>query len=219
MVLKICGITRLVDALHAAEEGATALGFVFWPRSPRYISPERAGGIIAQIPAAVNTVGVFVNQQIDDVRRAAASAGVQVVQLHGDEEPSFGETLGYPVFRAATLGEAQGVVEAWPVGTPLLLDAADRERRGGTGRTVDWPRAAALARHRRVILAGGLTADNVGEAIEIVNPYGVDVSSGVEAVPGVKDSEKVARFLANARGAFEHRAHQQSVRWQPDRST
>jgi len=219
MVLKICGITRLVDALHAAGEGATALGFVFWPRSPRYISPERAAGIIAHIPGAVTTVGVFVNQPSDDVQRAAASAGVQVVQLHGDEDASFGEGLAYPVFRSTTLEDAESVIEAWPAGTPLLLDAADRERRGGTGVTVDWPRAAVLARQRRIILAGGLTPDNVGEAIDVVNPYGVDVSSGVEAAPGVKDSQKVARFLENARAAFEHRAHEQSVRLQPGRST
>jgi phosphoribosylanthranilate isomerase len=99
------------------------------------------------------------------------------------------------------------VIEGWPIGTPLLLDAADRKRRGGTGVAVDWSRAAALARRRRVILAGGLTPENVGDAIETVNPYGVDVSSGVEAAPGVKDLAKVTRFLANARAAFERRAH------------
>jgi phosphoribosylanthranilate isomerase len=206
MVLKICGITRLTDALHAAGQGATALGFVFWEKSPRYIAPERAREIIAALPSAVTTVGVFVNASIERVQKVAATSGVAVVQLHGDEPPEYGDGLDYPIFRSMTLNDALGVIDAWPIGTPLLLDAADRERRGGTGVIVDWSRAAALARRRRVILAGGLTPENVGDAIETVNPYGVDVSSGVEEAPGVKDLAKVTRFLENARAAFERRA-------------
>jgi phosphoribosylanthranilate isomerase len=206
MMLKVCGITRLADALHATEQGATALGFVFWPRSPRYITPERAAEIIANLPPAITKVGVFVNEPVDRVAAAVAEAHLDVVQLHGDEEPAFGGGIDQPIFRSVTLADAEDVMAAWPVGTPLLLDAADPERRGGTGTTVDWSRAAELARRRRVILAGGLTPDNVGEAIETVNPYGVDVSSGVEVSPGVKDPEKVTRFLANARHAFERRA-------------
>jgi phosphoribosylanthranilate isomerase len=206
MVLKICGITRLADAVHAADLGATALGFVFWPRSPRYITPARAAEIIAALPQAMTKVGVFVNAAAEEVETTVEAAGLDVVQLHGDERPEFGVSLGHPVFRSMTLADAADVIDAWPVGTPLLLDAADRERRGGTGRTVDWDRAAELARRRRVILAGGLTPENVGDAIAIVNPYGVDVSSGVEESPGVKDFKKVAQFLANARAAFERRA-------------
>jgi phosphoribosylanthranilate isomerase len=206
MVLKVCGITRLADARQATDNGATAVGFVFWRRSPRFIAPERAAEIISALPAAVTTVGVFVNEDVDRVRDAVAESGVSVVQLHGDEAPAFAEALAFPIFRSMTLGDAADVMGNWPSGIPLLLDAADRQRRGGTGQTVDWDRAADLARQRRVILAGGLTADNVGEAIEIVNPYGVDVSSGVEASPGVKDAEKLARFLENARMAFERRA-------------
>jgi phosphoribosylanthranilate isomerase len=206
MVLKICGITRLTDALHAAGQGATALGFVFWEKSPRYIAPERAREIIAALPSAVTTVGVFVNASIERVQKVAATSGVAVVQLHGDEPPEYGDGLDYPIFRSMTLNDALGVIDAWPIGTPLLLDAADRDRRGGTGVIVDWSRAAALARRRRVILAGGLTPENVGDAIETVNPYGVDVSSGVEEAPGVKDLAKVTRFLENARAAFERRA-------------
>jgi phosphoribosylanthranilate isomerase len=206
MVLKICGITRLGDARHAVEQGATALGFVFWPRSPRYIAPERAAEIVAALPAAVTKVGVFVNEQIERVQAVTAAAGVNVVQLHGDEPPTYGAALGCPIFRSMTLVDAEAVIGAWPPGTPLLLDAADRERRGGTGVTVDWPRAAEFARQRRVILAGGLTPDNVGDAIETVNPYGVDVSSGVEQAAGIKDLAKVTRFLENARAALERRA-------------
>jgi phosphoribosylanthranilate isomerase len=206
MMLKVCGLTRLADALEAAQQGATALGFIFWPGSPRYIAPEQAARIIADLPPAVTKVGVFVNATIEGIRAVIAEAAIDVVQLHGDEPPAFGEALAFPVLRSMTLGDAAATISAWPVTVPLLLDASDRERRGGTGIQVDWPRAATLARQRRVILAGGLTPENVGEAIEVVNPYGVDVSSGVETAPGVKESAKVTRFLANARAAFERRA-------------
>jgi len=211
MVLKVCGITRLIDARQAVEQGATALGFVFWPRSPRWVAPERAAEIIAALPSAVAMVGVFVNEPVDSARAAALKAGVNIVQLHGDEPPAYGDALGYPVFRSMTLDDAADVMSAWLPGTPLLLDAADRARRGGTGVTVDWTQAVGLARQRRVILAGGLTPDNVGEAIELVNPYGVDVSSGVEASPGVKDPVKVSKFLEHARAAFERRARRETL--------
>jgi len=205
MIIKVCGITRREDAVHAIEHGATALGFVFWPRSPRYIAPERAAEIIAALAPGITLVGVFVNEPADGARAIAAASGVGVIQLHGDEAPEYAASLGYPVYRSMTLVDSDAASQDWPLGTPLLLDAADRERRGGTGVTVDWPRAAALARRRRVILAGGLTPANVADAIETVNPYGVDVSSGVEAAPGIKDATKVAKFLENARVAFERR--------------
>jgi len=204
MIVKICGITRQSDAAHAVEHGATALGFVFWPRSPRYIEPEHAAAIIAALPASVTTVGVFVNDPVDRVRAVAATAGVTVVQLHGDEPPAYREALAFPIFRSATLDEASDVTHAWP-GATVLLDAADRERRGGTGQAVDWARAAEIARQAPLILAGGLTPENVAAAIELVQPQGVDVSSGVEMTPGIKDPEKVARFLSNARAAFDRR--------------
>jgi len=202
-MVKICGITRLEDARHAVEHGATALGFIFWPRSPRYIEPAAAADIIASLSDPVTTVGVFVNASADAVRTIAATTSIGVVQLHGDEPPAFAAQVGLPVVRSVTLDDAIEVMDAWPSGTPLLLDAGDPERRGGTGQRVDWPRAAGIARQRRVILAGGLTADNVADAIACVRPYGVDVSSGVEAGPGVKDPDKVARFLKAARDAFE----------------
>jgi phosphoribosylanthranilate isomerase len=201
--LKICGITRLADARHAVSEGATALGFVFWPHSPRYVAPERAAEIIEECPSTVTTVGVFVNEPVESVRRIAAQARVTAVQLHGDEPPAYAGALAWPIFRAVTLETAPAACTAWAPETTLLLDASDPERRGGTGLTVDWPRAAALARQRRIVLAGGLTPANVGAAIATVQPYGVDVSSGVEQSPGVKDSTKVAQFLAGAREAFE----------------
>jgi len=206
MILKICGITRLDAAQWAIEHGATALGFIFWPESPRYIAPARAAEIIAALPSAATTVGVFVNEPVNEVRTMTAAAGVSVVQLHGDEPAAYAGTVGYPIFRSVTLEEASVVMAAWADDIPLLLDAADRTRRGGTGQRVDWPRAAEIARQRRVILAGGLTPDNVAEAIQAVEPFGVDVSSGVETAPGIKDAIKVARFLERARGAFDRRS-------------
>ena len=202
MFLKVCGITRLTDALHAVEQGATALGFVFWPRSPRFVAPEVAADIVAALPSRVMAVGVFVNEPVDAIRATAARARLSAVQLHGEEPPAYGEALPWPILRSVTLGSSHAVCTAWTNETTLLVDAADPERRGGTGTTVDWTEAAALARHRRIVLAGGLTPANVGEAIATVHPYGVDVSSGVEAAPGVKDFEKVARFLRHAREAF-----------------
>lgn len=202
MIAKICGITRLEDALHAVQHGATALGFVFWPRSPRYIRPEDAGSIIRTLPSAVTTVGVFVNQSVEDITRAASVAGIAAIQLHGDEPATYAGILRWPVWRAVTFPDVNGTLAAWPLGTTILLDAHDPVRRGGTGRSIDWTSAATIAIARRVVLAGGLTPDNVEEAIVTVRPFGVDVSSGVEEAPGVKDSNKVARFLERARAAF-----------------
>ena len=205
MFLKICGITRLTDARHAVEHGATALGFVFWPRSPRFVTPDAAAGIVAELPSTVLAVGVFVNEPIEGIRNVAAQVRLSAVQLHGDEPPAYADALAWPILRSVTLASAHQACAAWAPQTTLLVDAADPERRGGTGVTVDWPAAAALARKRQIVLAGGLTPANVGAAIQSVQPYGVDVSSGVEESPGVKDFDKVARFLETAREAFEER--------------
>jgi phosphoribosylanthranilate isomerase len=201
-ILKICGITRLVDALHAAREGATALGFVFWPDSPRRISPEQAREIIAVLPSEVTPVGVFVNEPPDGVRDVVSTTGIKAVQLHGDEVAHDFDFLECPILRSVTLEEMSERSRRWPAGTTWLLDAADRVRRGGTGVPIDWSRAYAVARHNKVVLAGGLTPSNVEEAIRTVQPFGVDVSSGVESSPGIKDVEKVASFVTNARRAF-----------------
>jgi phosphoribosylanthranilate isomerase len=192
--LKVCGITRREDALHAVNSGATALGFVFWPRSSRRVDPDVVAGIVGELPPTVITAGVFVNETSDGISRTMEKARLTHVQLHGDEPVSYGEVLPWPILRSVTLDTAE---------TTLLLDAADPERRGGTGQAVDWAKAATLARQRRVVLAGGLTPENVGEAIAAVHPYGIDVSSGVEDAPGLKNAEKVSRFLANALKAME----------------
>ena len=202
MLVKICGITRLNDARHAVACGVDALGFVFWPKSPRYIAPERAVEIIAALPAHVTTVGVFVNESVDGIRAIVEGTGIGVVQLHGDETPDYASSLGRPVWRAFTVERAEAMSSAWPPDTMVLVDASDPVRRGGTGVKVDWRRAAGIARAHRIVLAGGLTPENVVEAIETVGPYGVDVSSGVEDSPGVKNVDKIERFLTGARSAF-----------------
>ena len=203
MFVKVCCITRVEDALQAVESGASALGFIFWPRSPRYITPERVRQIVSALPAGVATVGVFVDTDGDDIRRTAEASGINTVQLNDDSAPDVMTKIGLPVLRAVTLPDSDRVVAEWPEDVTLLLDAHDPVRRGGTGMTVDWQQAAELARRRRLVLAGGLRPSNVAEAIAVVRPYGVDVCSGVESTPGVKDHDKVAQFLANARGALQ----------------
>ncbi len=202
MFIKVCGITRLTDALHAVQQGATAVGFVFWPRSPRGVSVERAAEIIAELPSSVTTVGVFVNEPVEGIRAVVARTGINAVQLHGDEPPAYADALEWPLIRAVSVDEVDEACDAWSEQTALLLDTIDPVRRGGTGVPIDWTRAAAVARRRRIVLAGGLTPENVSSAIRAVRPYGVDVASGVESAPGVKDFAKVTRFIANARSAF-----------------
>jgi phosphoribosylanthranilate isomerase len=198
MFLKVCGITRMDDALHAVDAGATAVGFVLWPQSPRFVSNRQVAEIVAALPASITTVGVFVNQSAEGIALTMQRTGLKMVQLHGDEPSTYAEALPWPLLRSVTLESAVGVMEAWPAGTRFLVDASDPVRRGGTGHAVDWTQAAALARRRQLVLAGGLTPSNVAEAIVAVNPFGVDVSSGVEDAPGLKNAKKVARFLSNA---------------------
>jgi phosphoribosylanthranilate isomerase len=202
MFIKVCGITSVNDALHAIDQGATAVGFVLWDKSPRAVTVDCATEIIAKLPSHVMTVGVFVNEPIDSIRTTAKRAGLTAVQLHGDEPPAYADALDWPVIRAVSVTEIDRVADAWSVDTALLVDNIDPVRRGGTGAAVDWSRAAGVAKTRRIVLAGGLTPDNVASAIRAVRPFGVDVSSGVESAPGVKDFDKVTQFISNARLAF-----------------
>jgi phosphoribosylanthranilate isomerase len=191
MFVKICGITRREDAEAAVAAGADALGFVFWPGSPRYIDPFRARAIRSVLPPFVTAVGVFVDQPAEYVNGVAGLVQLGAVQLHGGESVGYAQTMHRPVVKAVALDSdgASGVddVRIWPERVLVLLDVHDPVRRGGTGRTIDWTAAAAVARRRRIVLAGGLMAENVGEAIARVRPFGIDVSSGVERAPGVKD--------------------------------
>ena len=198
MFLKICGLTTEADAVHAAGAGATALGVVFAAASPRCVTADRARDIVRAVPADVPVVGVFVNAPLGEIVGTVAHTGIRFVQLHGDEPESYAAALKMPLLRALGVDAA---VDSWPAAT-LLLDAVSGASRGGTGVKVDWSRAAAIARQRPTVLAGGLTPGNVAEAVATVRPYGVDVSSGVEARPGVKDRDAVSRFLENARAAY-----------------
>jgi phosphoribosylanthranilate isomerase len=215
LIIKICGITRLEDAEASLAQGAQALGFVFWPDSPRFIDPYRARAIVSMLPAFVTTVGVFVNQPSEYVNGVASLVGLAAVQLHGDETPSYAAALKRPIVKAIALSAAGAAdaVAAWPLRVTLLLDAHDPVRRGGTGTTIDWALAAPVAAARRVLLAGGLTPENVGEAIGYVKPFGIDVSSGVESSPGIKDHgrlkalfEAVAAALEMPNGSREEKA-------------
>jgi len=202
VIVKICGITRAEDARLAASLGATAIGFIFWPSSPRAISPLRARAIVDALPASVTTVGVFVNAGRDEIEAAADEANLQAVQLHGDETPDLARSLSRRVIKAIPLtGDIDERVNEWP-GIMLLLDAHDAARRGGTGRVVDWDRAAAIARTHDIILAGGLGPGNVADAVARVRPAGIDVSSGVESSPGIKDPGKL-RALFDALAGVE----------------
>jgi phosphoribosylanthranilate isomerase len=201
--VKVCGITRLDDALRAVEIGVDALGFVFWPGSPRCVSWRQAAQIAAAIPPFVATVGVFVNQPIDEIRAVAAAVGLSAVQLHGDETPdSWGSVPGRCI-KAIGVGTGfdAAAVAAWPPEILPLLDAHDPSRRGGTGRAVDWGAAADVSRRRRIILAGGLDASNIRDAVARVRPYAVDVSSGVEREPGVKDAARLRAFVEGVAAA------------------
>ena len=203
--VKICGIRRTEDALLAAELGASAVGFLFWPASPRFLDPEEARPIVAALPPFVTTVGVFVDQDEAHVNAVARLLSLDVVQLHGQESPGAYAGGGYRIIKSVAVGDGRDcmkAVAAVPKRATVLLDAHDPIKRGGTGRTIDWTLAAAAAKTRPVILSGGLNADNIREAVDTVRPYAVDVSSGVESSPGVKDAGRL-RALFAALSAFE----------------
>jgi phosphoribosylanthranilate isomerase len=196
--VKVCGITRIEDALLAADLGAAALGFVFWPGSPRFVEPARAREIAVALPRTVVCVGVFVDQDAAYVRTTSAAVGLGAVQLHGHESVEFAAALMEPVIKAVPVREGfqPETLDALPSSITVLLDAHDPDRRGGTGKVIDWDLARQAAGRRPVILAGGLTPDNVGAAVAAVDPYAVDVSSGVESAPGVKDAARLRQFFA-----------------------
>jgi phosphoribosylanthranilate isomerase len=199
----VCGITRREDAALAVALGADALGFIFWSKSPRAIEPAVARDVHAGLPPLVSRVGVFVNASPTDVAEAVRTAGLDVVQLHGDEPTELYAGVGARVMKVASLETEADVarVIAWPEAVTPLVDAVDRERRGGTGRVADWVLAARVAAARPMLLAGGLNPANVGEALARVRPWGVDVSSGVEDAPGIKNPARLRAFFASIAAA------------------
>lgn len=196
--IKICGITRLEDAESACDAGVDALGFVFWPASPRAIEVEAARAIVRTLPPYVTAVGVFVDAAPDDVNGIVSQVGLQAAQLHGHEPSSSWRRICVPVTKSVAVSGATtaSVFDGWPSGVLPLLDAADPDRHGGTGMTLDWTVAASLAASRRVVLAGGLRPGNVEEAVRRVRPWAVDVSSGVERARGIKDRDLIRQFVA-----------------------
>jgi phosphoribosylanthranilate isomerase len=197
--IKICGVTRLQDALDAARLGADALGFNFWPRSRRHLTPAAAERIISRLPPFVTPVGVFVNQSEAEMRAIAAETGIQVFQLHGDEPPELCSRLPLPVVKAIPVDQVRTLSKLLSYEVQaFLLDTPSRGY-GGTGQPFDWTLAEGVSEVAPVILAGGLTPENVAGAVRAVRPWAVDVASGVESSPGLKDVDKMSRFVAAVR--------------------
>ena len=203
--VKICGITQCDDALLAEELGASAVGFMFYPQSPRYIKPEGARIISESLGPFIARVGVFVDEDPAVVAETAATAGLTAVQLHGSENTDYLRKLSEETCDRVPL---PGIIKALRVGPDFdpeelrrcpadayLLDAFEKGRYGGTGKTFDWECVLPCLHYGKIILAGGLAADNITEALRIVKPWGVDVSSGVELMPGIKDHKKMNMFF------------------------
>jgi phosphoribosylanthranilate isomerase len=200
--VKICGITRLEDAQAAVSAGANALGFVFWPKSPRRVDVDVARTIVSTLPRSILAVGVFVDQPVEEVNEIGSRVDLGAVQLHGAEDASYARMMTRPVVKAFAVGTGiPPVLSTWPDAITVLLDVHDPVKKGGTGRTIDWVAAASLAEQRNVILAGGLTPENVREAITRVRPWGIDVSSGVESEPGIKDHGRLKALFEAVHGS------------------
>ena len=191
--IKICGITRYEDAKIAASLGVDALGFIFYPKSPRYVNPDDAASIIKALPPFVSRVGVFVDEELDNVFAIAGATGIDTIQLHGSESPRYCGKLPLPVIKAFSIEPSTDIslLEQYEV-SGFLLDTWHSGRRGGTGKTFDWSIAsAACSKFHHVILAGGLNSSNIVEALSTVHPYGLDINSGVEIKPGIKNPHKM----------------------------
>lgn len=198
--VKICGITNMDDALVAVDAGADALGFIFYPESPRCVQPETAARIIEALPPFVQTVGLFVNADPARINDICTTCRLDNIQLHGDESPEFCKSLGRRVMKSFRIKNLSSLepMKNYNV-SALVLDAYSPHAYGGTGLTFNWDIAAVAKQYGRIILAGGLTAENVRTAVDAVSPYAVDVSSGVESSPGKKDAAKVRAFVRNAK--------------------
>ena len=201
--VKICGITNLKNALEATEIGADALGFVFFKDSPRYIEPKEARKIISKLPAFVLRVGLFVNASKEEVLSAISDSKVNMLQFHGDEDENFCNQFNLPYIKAIAFTDSLNLLEycrLYDSSAAILIDTFSNHKRGGTGKTFNWnlfPKKLPLP----VIIAGGLDSSNVQTLINIINPYGVDVSSGVEQKKGIKDYNKMKNFVLGVNDA------------------
>ena len=205
--VKICGITSFNDAIMAANYGASALGFIFYEKSPRYINPEMLKTWISNVPSYVKKVGVFVNKDVDKVNKIAEELNLGMVQLHGDESPEYCNQMIRPVIKVFRVNNKFDsiMLNNYQVAT-FLFDTYNKENHGGTGKSFNWQSILQLNTEIPVILSGGLNADNVLEGIEVVKPSAVDVNSGVEAAPGKKDEGKIKNLftiLKNTKGNIE----------------
>lgn len=205
--VKICGMTRLADAVCAVESGVDALGFIFFPKSPRHIEAEAARDIITQLPPFVDTVGVFVNETVSRVREIATTCGLNTIQLHGAESPEYCRQLATALpccrllkaFRIGGHSTAGDIAPYAEVVQGYLFDTFHKDAEGGTGLAFDWNLIARLQLSRPLLLAGGLDCANIRQALTQVHPYGVDANSGLEDTPGVKNHQKIKSFLAQIR--------------------
>ncbi len=205
--IKICGLRRVEDALVAVRSGASAIGLNFWEKSPRCCTVQMARDITQVVPPHVRKVGVFVNASVEEILETCTRADLNWVQLHGDEPVEMARLLGAQTIRAFRLGDShqaratEDSIHQWPQGMEVLLDAYVPGLPGGTGKLLDWGRAQPIARQRKVWLAGGLHPGNVAKAIQVVQPFGVDVASGVESSPGEKSPDAIRAFIAAAQSA------------------
>ena len=203
--IKICGITRTEDAICACSLGAWALGFIFFPKSPRYVTPQKTREIIQELEsrsiAPKRTVGVFVNPTAEMITQTVQSSGINTIQLHGEEPLDFCRRLPLPCIKALRLNGEDSLTAARSYAKAvdyLLIDAYHPETYGGSGTLADWSLAATLREEGRLILAGGITPDNIREAIASVAPHAIDLSSGVETAPGIKSHALLARLFSEA---------------------
>jgi len=198
--VKVCGMTNLDDVLSAVDAGADALGFIFYKKSPRSVNMKIVSEIVSKLPPFVDAVGVFVNETADKINKIADRCKLDKVQLHGDESPAFCRKIKRKVIKAIRIKDLQSVkqLSGYSV-SGFLLDTFSEDNYGGTGKIFDWNLAHPAKKYGPIILAGGLTPDNVKKAIQIARPYGVDACSGIESRPGVKDHKKMRTFIKNVK--------------------
>lgn len=202
--IKICGITSVIDALQARDAGADAIGLVFYGRSPRCVSIQQAKEIALAVGPFVTVVGLFVDAPVDDVKHVVSEVPLHVLQFHGDEPLSYCESFQRPYIKALRMRpelDVESAIAQYPSAGAILLDAYRAGVPGGTGETFDWQRVPKSS-NKLIVLAGGLTPDNVAKAVEATSVYGVDVSGGVEDTPGKKDAFKIKNFIGNARNGM-----------------